>query len=214
MRKASPYLVLLALTGGLLLTSGPAQAHNSILATVPADGATVTAPTDIVITTNDELLDLGGEAGGFAVVVSDESGAYYGDGCVTVDGTTVITRPTLGSTPGNYTVQYQLVSRDGHTITGEFHFDWAPTDVTGDEPAYANIPVCGVEQEPINTGEPSPSQTPTEAPSPGTPEPGNSFGEPNMTPIIIGVITIPVIIAAIFLLMRLLGSKTSEDHLN
>lgn len=214
MRKASRYSVLLALTAGLMMYAGPAQAHNSILSTVPADGDTVTEETEIVINTNDELLDLGGEAGGFAVVVSDSAGAYYGDGCVTVDGTTVTATPSLGSTPDTYTVQYQLVSRDGHTITGQFHFDWAPGTVTGDELSYASIPVCGIEQEPIRTVEPSPTRTPTEAPSPGTPGPTNGFGEPSMIPIIIGVITIPVIIGAIFLLVRLLGSQNSEDHLN
>ncbi len=212
MRKALILSAIVASTLGFLILGSPANAHNAILSTVPAEGEIATSITDIVITTNDELLDLGGESGGFAIVVSDSAGAYYGDGCVTVDGSTVSTTPTLGASPDTYTVQYQVVSRDGHTITGQFSFEWDPATVTGDEKAYANIPVCGVDQDPIGTEEPTP--TPTEAPSPGTPGPENTFGEPSTVPIIIGVITIPVIIGVIILLMRMLGSKTSEDHLN
>lgn len=212
MRTLLKFATITVWSAGILLLAGPAHAHNSVLSTVPADGSTVGAPTDIVITTNDELLDLGSEAGGFAVVVSDTSGAYYGDGCVTVEGASVTASPVLGATPDTYFVQYQVVSRDGHTITGEFSFEWAPDSTMDAGPAFALIPECGVEQEPIGAGDPT--ATPTEAPSPGTPGPENTFGEPGITPIVIGVITIPVIIGAIVLLMRSLGSRTSEDHLN
>ncbi|MFM6981650.1 MAG: copper resistance protein CopC [Microbacteriaceae bacterium] len=212
MRKLLKFVTITVWSAGILFLAGPAHAHNAVLSTVPADGSTVGAQTDIVITTNDELLDLGSEGGGFAVVVSDSEGAYYGDGCVTVEGTSVTASPVLGAESSTYFVQYQLVSRDGHTITGEFSFDWAPDASAAAGPAFALIPECGVAQEPIGAGEPS--ATPTEAPSPGTPGPENNFGEPSITPIVIGVITIPVIIGAIVLLMRSLGSRTSEDHLN
>lgn len=143
---------------GALAVGAPAAAHNSVVATTPAEGATLgELPESFEIRTSDALLDLGGDGNGFAFLVQDADGLYYGDGCVRVVGPSMFTTPALGE-PGAYTVTWQAVSADGHTISGTYPFTWAP-DADADAGAgaapsvgSAERPVCG--EEP--SGEPEP----------------------------------------------------------
>ena len=110
----------------VLSTAGPASAHNYLVDSTPAASETLTAlPEAFSVTTNEPLLDLGGDGSGFGIEITDAEGLYYGDGCVTVDGATVSTEPVLGEA-GTYRFVYQVVSADGHTVSDEFTFDWAP----------------------------------------------------------------------------------------
>jgi copper resistance protein C len=110
----------------VLLTATPAQAHNYLVASTPAAGETLTAlPESFSVTTNENLLDLGGNGSGFGIEVIDSAGTYYGDGCVAIDGPTVSTAAALGEA-GTYRLVYQVVSADGHTVSDEFTFEWAP----------------------------------------------------------------------------------------
>jgi len=103
----------------------PAWAHNSLIATTPAEGAVVTEqPGTISLETNDELLDVGS---GSAIRVQGPDGLYYGDGCTEVAGAIAETRAELGA-PGEYTVTWQVVSTDGHPISGTWSFDWQPAE--------------------------------------------------------------------------------------
>ncbi|MET0726455.1 MAG: copper resistance CopC family protein, partial [Leifsonia sp.] len=107
------------------LAAAPASAHNYPVGSTPAEGATVTVQPDVIsLTTNDNLLDFGSSS---AIQVSGPSDAplYYGDGCATVTDATVETTAQLGA-PGEYTVQWQVVSTDGHPVSGSFTFDWQP----------------------------------------------------------------------------------------
>lgn len=119
-----------AVLGSVAGMAAPAYAHNSLVGSTPTAGATVTEqPGVISITTNDDLLLLGGEATGTALQVSGPADAdqplYYGDGCVTVSGPTASTTVQLGQ-PGEYTVVWQIVSTDGHPVSDEFTFTWQP----------------------------------------------------------------------------------------
>ncbi|MEP6481831.1 MAG: copper resistance CopC family protein [Rhodoglobus sp.] len=129
--NASRRLALIAV-GALVVAvpvlglSAPAQAHNYIVSSTPASGETLTElPESFSITTNGPLLTLGGSTSGFAFEIRDSTGNFYGDGCVTVTGASMTTAATLGS-PGDYSVIWQLVSTDGHTVSGEYPFTWAP----------------------------------------------------------------------------------------
>lgn len=123
--------------------AAPAQAHNYLVSSTPAEGEVLTAlPDEFVITTNDELLNLGADAGGFALQVLDADGLYYGDGCVAVDGPSMTATAALGE-PGDYLMRWQVVSIDGHTVSGELPFSWAPSDGTASSEGSATAPVCG-----------------------------------------------------------------------
>jgi len=119
--------VVLAVTA-LGWSAAPAYAHNYVVGTAPAAGAVVTEQPGIVsVTTNDNLLDLSGEGGGSAIQVSGPSDAprYFGDGCATIAGPTLSSEVQLGQ-PGEYTVVWQTVSTDGHSISDTFTFTWQP----------------------------------------------------------------------------------------
>lgn len=101
----------------------PAWAHNTVIATTPAEGTVVTVqPGMISLETNDELLDVGD---GSAIQVQGPDGLYYGDGCTELVGAIAETRAELG-TPGKYTVTWRVVSTDGHPISGTWSFEWEP----------------------------------------------------------------------------------------
>ena len=108
--------------------AAPAQAHNYLVASTPSAGETLTElPAEFSVTTNEALLSLDGSVSGFALEVRGDDGLYYGDGCVRVDGATLSEAAALGAA-GDYTMLWQLISADGHTVSGEIDFSWAPGD--------------------------------------------------------------------------------------
>jgi copper resistance protein C len=107
--------------------AGPAFAHNFLVSSDPAAGQTLTKlPSKFIITTNEGLLDLSGHGAGFAFDVEDSHHRYYGDGCVTVTGPSMTIKPTIGAA-GKYRVIWQIVSADGHIVSNEYSFTWAPS---------------------------------------------------------------------------------------
>lgn len=125
-RAAAAGAALVAASAMLVvLPALPASAHNYVVATTPAEGATVTEqPGAISLETNDELLELDG---GSVIEVQGPDGRYYGDGCTIVDGATAAMEAELGA-PGDYTVTWRVVSTDGHPISGTWAFTWQPAE--------------------------------------------------------------------------------------
>ncbi len=163
--RARGALVVVAASAALaLLPAAPASAHNYVVATTPAEGSTVTEqPGDVSLTTNDALLDFG-ESTVLQVVGPD--GRHYETACAAVDGATAQVGAELGPA-GAYTVVWQVVSTDGHPISGEFGFDWQPA---AGQPvgAGADTPPCGDSSgddgaapiEPPDESAPTPSVVP------------------------------------------------------
>ena len=130
---------------GVLLFAAPASAHSYLVSSTPTADETLTElPEEFSITMNENLLDLAGDGTGFGMLVRDDAGLYYGDGCVTISGATLSTPAALGEA-GTYTLIYQVVSADGHPVSEEFTFEWAPGEgfdaATGSDAA----PGCGGE---------------------------------------------------------------------
>ncbi|MBH0009054.1 copper resistance protein CopC [Salinibacterium sp. SWN1162] len=127
----------------LLLVAAPASAHNYIVDSTPLEGETLTVlPDELSVTTNDVLLDLGGDGGGFAIQILDADGGYYGDGCVSIRDESLSTLAALGE-PGEYRMLWQLVSADGHTISDEIDFTWQPDADQVLSEALDAPPACG-----------------------------------------------------------------------
>lgn len=160
-RARQGILLVLALVLAVVALPGTsASAHNVVAGTVPAAGETVTdSPLEIRITTNDELLDLGGTGSGFAIVVRDTDGLYYGDGCVDIGTTDMGTTVTLGAA-GTYTVTFQFVSADGHSLSDSFTFSFDQTANHTPTTGVTDPPQCGVPAVPNDS---------SEEPSPDTP---------------------------------------------
>lgn len=133
----------LVAAAAVLVVASPALAHNFYVSSTPSENEVLTTlPDEFIVTTNDDLLDLGGAGGGFVMQVTDSDGLYYGDGCVTVSGPSVSMAAALGAS-GDYTLTWQVISADGHTVAGEIPFRWEPaTDATASAGA-ASPPTCG-----------------------------------------------------------------------
>jgi methionine-rich copper-binding protein CopC len=114
------------------------------VSSTPAEGSTLTElPAEFSVTTNGPLLSLDGSVAGFALEVKDAQGLYYGDGCVTVDGPTLSEAAAPLGEAGDYTLLWQLVSADGHTVSGEVNFAWAPADGVEVAEGTATPATCG-----------------------------------------------------------------------
>lgn len=151
---------------GVFAFAAPASAHNYYTGSTPAINEVLTTlPDEFVVTTNDNLLELGGTAGGFFMQVKGPDGLYYGDGCVTVSGPSVTTPAAVGP-PGEYSLGWQVVSADGHTVSGEIPFSWQPADAAQSEsvgsatpPTCGKDPGSGVADSPVDAGHAADSTT-------------------------------------------------------
>lgn len=147
-RSRLPLVILVALAAALGATvpvlgqAAPAQAHNYLVSSTPKAGETLTAlPKDFEVTTNDVLLNIDGNGTGFGLQVTDSAGKYYGDGCVAVEGMVMSTAAALGAA-GSYTVTWQAVSTDGHTVSDSYGFTWQPPTGFTPSPGSSTVPDC------------------------------------------------------------------------
>lgn len=114
-----------AALAGLVLVgpAAPAFAHNAVIDEGPKAESTISAqPGEVWIETNDALLDLDGAT---ALDVIGPDDRHYATACPAVDGAIASAPAELGPA-GEYTVAWRVVSADGHPITGDFTFEWAP----------------------------------------------------------------------------------------
>ena len=148
-----------ALSIGLAVASfTAASAHNQVVSTTPEAGSTSSeSPLTVSITTAENLLDLGGNQAGFAMVVTDAAGLYYGTGCVELVERTLSTTVGLGEA-GDYVVTYQLVSEDGHTISDRFSFSFSPNSSHSPATPHTSVPVCGEEPQLLEGPAPAPAE--------------------------------------------------------
>lgn len=148
---------------GIGLSLAPASlslAHSEVASTIPAEGEEITEnPVEVTVVTAQPLLDLGGTAAGFALVIQDAEGLYYGDGCVSVRENSLSAVAELGE-PGAYVVTYQYVSADGHSVSGSFSFTLADS-ATGAATGQPSAPLCGAGEGVTSTQTESTEPSPT-----------------------------------------------------
>jgi hypothetical protein len=139
------------MTGALALVAVPAQAHDALLRSEPADGAALTdAPAQVVLTFASPQAEIGAE-----VVVTGPDGAAWSDGAAVVTGVAVTQALRRGLPSGDYLVQWRSVAADGHPVDGTLSF---ALDLPI-EPTTAPVEPAGVVATPTET----PSQTLAEA---------------------------------------------------
>jgi hypothetical protein len=138
-----------------------AVAHDSLIKSSPAAGSTVTELDAVALTFSDVLLNLGGMDNAFVVQVIGRDGRYFESGCAEPSGAVITTATNLGEA-GEYTVQWQVVSADGHAISDTFSFDYAPEAGTTPAPGLAQPFSCGNEAEPEGTDASTTDQGSTE----------------------------------------------------
>lgn len=154
-RTLSAALVGVAAAAFVLAAAAPASAHNYVVSSTPAEGEVLTAlPEAWEVVTNETMLYAGNDAV-FGLWARDADGLFYGDGCVEISGTRMSAAPAIG-TAGDYTLVYALISADGHPLTGEIPFEWAPTEAAEVATGSAEPARCGAAPpEPEAAGTPS-----------------------------------------------------------
>ncbi|MFB1294208.1 copper resistance protein CopC [Mycobacterium sp. pW049] len=107
------------LASGALGAAGTAWAHAALVASDPADAATLqTQPARVSATFNEPM-----QPQFAAMTVVGPDGAQWGDGEPAVDGTDISVAVKPGSPAGSYTVNYRATSADGHVVTGAWTYE-------------------------------------------------------------------------------------------
>lgn len=123
-RTASPITRTLVATAALVATSllgmNPAAAHDELVSTNPADGATLTeAPASLELTYSGDIMDVDGAN---QVRVTNAAGDSVTDGAADIDGKVVTQDLATADADDTYTVTWRVVSSDGHPIQGTFTY--------------------------------------------------------------------------------------------
>jgi methionine-rich copper-binding protein CopC len=111
-------LLAAAATGALLAHPQAALAHDTLLSTDPEDGSTVdSSPEKITLEYSANILDVSP-----VVRITDADGTVVQEGDPEIDGPDAIAKVEKPLDPGTYTIQWRVVSSDGHPIEGDFSF--------------------------------------------------------------------------------------------
>jgi hypothetical protein len=108
----------IAVPAVLALTAAPAQAHNELLSSSPAERAQLTALPRVVELTFAETAD----PRFVKIAATGPDGRSVAAGTPTVSGTVVRQPLSPGAASGAYTVAYRVVSKDGHPVQGSVTF--------------------------------------------------------------------------------------------
>jgi methionine-rich copper-binding protein CopC len=145
-RRAAAAGFALAFTAFAVLgVAAPAQAHDELVASTPADGQVLTAlPEAFSLTLNEPLAVQEELRANFGIQVTDAAGRYYGDGCLSFADATMSMPATLGAA-GDYTMVWQALSSDSHPVGqgDEISFTWTPPAGFTPDAGSASPPVCG-----------------------------------------------------------------------
>lgn len=199
--------VVLVAAALALAPTAAASAHDYLVETSPASGATQTEPlTQVSLTFNDRVLDLTGD-GKSAILQVTSGGRYFETGCPTILDRSVTVPVTLGAA-GTYTVDWQAVSADGHTVSGSYGFEYKPASGTGPASTGSASPTCGAKATP-GSAEPTPgaaAPTPGESVSTSAPATAPSSGDSGL-PLVIGIGIAIVVLALIGVLIVILTAR-------
>jgi len=112
---------VLAMSGALVgLAATPASAHAHLVRAVPGDGATVTtAPARVRLVFDENM------RAPAVVAVTGPSGTRVDHGQPQVSDNTANVRVEV-KTAGRYTVAFRVVSADGHPVSAQTSFRFAP----------------------------------------------------------------------------------------
>ncbi|WP_081235111.1 copper resistance CopC family protein [Clavibacter tessellarius] len=139
----------------------PASAHDYLVSSSPAAGSTIDAPpSEVSLTFNDVILDLGASGGGDAggasagaggssivqVTGPDGQGTHFETGCAVNAGRTVSVPVALGGS-GQYTVTWRVVSADGHPVSDSITFTYQAPAGAATAAGSASGPACAAAQE-------------------------------------------------------------------
>ncbi|HEV7826711.1 MAG TPA: copper resistance CopC family protein [Mycobacteriales bacterium] len=112
-------LVVAALLGVAIsvLAGAPASAHDRLVSSSPAEGASVPAPSRVELDFSDVVLNRFGE-----LAVTGPDGRRYDRGTPRIVDRTISVDLLPLPLTGRYTAAYRIVSSDGHPVSGRIGF--------------------------------------------------------------------------------------------
>ncbi|MHC6229901.1 copper resistance CopC family protein [Arthrobacter sp. MMS24-T111] len=111
-------VLVLAVAACSVVLAAPAQAHDVLESSDPANGSSVPAvPSRIGLTFDHTPMGIGS-----VIQVQDGTGTDQADGAVTIVDNHVTQAVKAGAPAGKYTVIWRVASSDGHPIEGTFTF--------------------------------------------------------------------------------------------
>lgn len=159
--------VLLA-AAALLVPALPAAAHDELTGTDPASDAVLeTLPEQITLSYSADVLT---DAGATVIEVTDAAGTSLTDGAPEVSGSEV-TQALAGPASGTVTVQWRVVSSDGHPIDGEFAFSVPESTPTPTPSATPSASATGAASEAASPAATTEVPIPLESDAPASPLP-------------------------------------------
>ncbi len=152
-------VVVLVAVAFTLSVAGSAHAHTALLESTPAEGAEVDAPAEVSLVFNQALIQLGNE-----LTVTDAAGTVTAlEPRFPEDHIVAATLPVLAA--GAATVDWRVVSADGHPVEGVLTFV-----VNDPEPT---VTPSATSEPTVTEGTPSPSPTVSVTVVPVAPEAGS-----------------------------------------
>lgn len=143
--------VAIAVAGMQVVEAGPAAAHDQLLSSTPAANDQLdTAPTEVILRYSQKVLAIG--TIGAIVIVVDGAGTTWTSDDPVVDETTVTAPLKEGMGDGSYEIRWQVVSADGHPISGIIPF------TIGDAPAPVAMQSAANEPTPEPAAAPASDQ--------------------------------------------------------
>ncbi|WME22055.1 copper resistance protein CopC [Brachybacterium sp. GU-2] len=194
-RAAALAALFAALLAALLALGAPAQAHDTLLESDPADGATLeTSPEAITLTFSADILEVSP-----LVRITDESGEQLAEITPSVDGPVATATLEEPLPAGTSTVQWRVVSSDGHPIEGTFEVT-AEQDTAAEETTEAPAE----ESSPTEESAPAETTTPAEEDEQATAEAAEDESGSSMTPllIVLGVVVVGAVVAVLLIMRR------------
>jgi len=194
-RPAALAALFAALLAALLALGAPAQAHDTLLESDPADGATLeTSPEAITLTFSADILDVSP-----LVRITDENGEQLAEITPSIDGPVATATLEEPLPAGTSTVQWRVVSSDGHPIEGTFE-----VTVEQDAAAEETTEAPAEESSPAEESAPAETAAPAEEGEQATAEAAEEESGSSMTPllIVLGVAVIGAVVAVLLIMRR------------
>lgn len=194
-RPAALAALFAALLAALLALGAPAQAHDTLLESDPADGATLeTSPEAITLTFSADILDVSP-----LVRITDENGEQLAEITPSIDGPVATATLEEPLPAGTSTVQWRVVSSDGHPIEGTFG-----VTVEQDAAAEETTEAPAEESSPAEESAPAETAAPAEEGEQATAEAAEEESGSSMTPllIVLGVAVVGAVVAVLLIMRR------------
>ncbi|WP_404432447.1 copper resistance protein CopC [Microbacterium lacus] len=199
-RAVGAALAVLLLSAGGIAIAAPASAHDELVSSDPANGATLdVAPEALTLTFS---ANINAEPTATEVQVTDASGTALAGTPSVLDNVLTVPIDAAGDeASGAITVLWKVVSSDGHPIAGEFGFT-----VTAPAPAPTATPSETASAEPSETADPSATPEPSETEVTPPADEDSTFAE--VWPWIVGLVLFAAVGGAV---LYLLVSRVRRD---